>query len=229
MTLRGQADRAQRDADFEAASRLMYGEIPALERELAEATAQARQRGRGGRPPAASTPRPAPWSRKRSARTTSPTWSRPGPASRPGACSRARPASCSDGGRAGQADRRPGPGRAGRLRRRPPVPGGHRRSRPPVRLVPVPRADRRRQDRAGQGAGRLPLRRRARDEPDRHERVLRAAFGRPAGRRAARLRRVRGRRPAHRGGPAAAVLRGAARRGREGAPGSLRHPAAGAR
>jgi ATP-dependent Clp protease ATP-binding subunit ClpB len=39
--LKGQADRAQRDADFEAASRLMYGEIPALERELAEAVAAA--------------------------------------------------------------------------------------------------------------------------------------------------------------------------------------------
>ncbi|HEY2553184.1 MAG TPA: ATP-dependent chaperone ClpB [Streptosporangiaceae bacterium] len=39
--LRGQAERAQRDADFEAASRLMYGEIPALERELASATAAA--------------------------------------------------------------------------------------------------------------------------------------------------------------------------------------------
>ena len=39
--LKGQAERAQRDADFEAASRLMYGEIPALEYELAEATAAA--------------------------------------------------------------------------------------------------------------------------------------------------------------------------------------------
>jgi ATP-dependent Clp protease ATP-binding subunit ClpB len=39
--LKGQAERAQRDADFEAASRLMYGEIPALERELAAATAAA--------------------------------------------------------------------------------------------------------------------------------------------------------------------------------------------
>ena len=29
--LKGQAERAQRDADFEAASRLMYGEIPVLE------------------------------------------------------------------------------------------------------------------------------------------------------------------------------------------------------
>ena len=37
--LKGQAERAQRDADFESASRLMYGEIPALERELAQAAA----------------------------------------------------------------------------------------------------------------------------------------------------------------------------------------------
>jgi ATP-dependent Clp protease ATP-binding subunit ClpB len=37
--LKGQAERAQRDADFEAASRLMYGEIPTLERELAAAAA----------------------------------------------------------------------------------------------------------------------------------------------------------------------------------------------
>jgi ATP-dependent Clp protease ATP-binding subunit ClpB len=37
--LRVQAERAQRDADFTTASRLMYGEIPALEREVAAATA----------------------------------------------------------------------------------------------------------------------------------------------------------------------------------------------
>jgi ATP-dependent Clp protease ATP-binding subunit ClpB len=37
--LRGQAERAQRDADFETASRLMYGEIPVLEREIAAAVA----------------------------------------------------------------------------------------------------------------------------------------------------------------------------------------------
>jgi ATP-dependent Clp protease ATP-binding subunit ClpB len=37
--MRVQAERAQRDADFTTASRLMYGDIPALEREVAEATA----------------------------------------------------------------------------------------------------------------------------------------------------------------------------------------------
>ncbi|GAA0322998.1 ATP-dependent chaperone ClpB [Streptomyces polychromogenes] len=36
--LRGQAERAQRDGDFDSASKLLYGEIPALEHELAEAT-----------------------------------------------------------------------------------------------------------------------------------------------------------------------------------------------
>ncbi len=48
--LRGQAERAQRDADFEAASRLMYGEIPQLERQIAEATAAAGEGGTVGAP-----------------------------------------------------------------------------------------------------------------------------------------------------------------------------------
>ncbi|MFJ9417020.1 ATP-dependent chaperone ClpB [Streptomyces sp. NPDC101227] len=37
--LRGQAERAQRDGDFDTASKLLYGEIPSLERELEEAAA----------------------------------------------------------------------------------------------------------------------------------------------------------------------------------------------
>src|SRR5450631_1147818 len=43
--MRGQAERAQRDGDFETASRLMYAEIPALERSVAEAAASAETRG----------------------------------------------------------------------------------------------------------------------------------------------------------------------------------------
>jgi len=39
--LRGQAERAQRDGDWETASRLLYGRIPELERELAAAAAAA--------------------------------------------------------------------------------------------------------------------------------------------------------------------------------------------
>jgi ATP-dependent Clp protease ATP-binding subunit ClpB len=37
--LRGQADRAQRDGDYESASRLLYGEIPQVQKELDEAAA----------------------------------------------------------------------------------------------------------------------------------------------------------------------------------------------
>jgi ATP-dependent Clp protease ATP-binding subunit ClpB len=40
--LRGQAERAQRDGDFDTASKLLYGEIPALEKEL-EAASQAEE------------------------------------------------------------------------------------------------------------------------------------------------------------------------------------------
>ncbi|MEU5438105.1 ATP-dependent chaperone ClpB [Streptomyces sp. NPDC020719] len=40
--LRGQAERAQRDGDFDSASKLLYGEIPTLEREL-EAASEAEQ------------------------------------------------------------------------------------------------------------------------------------------------------------------------------------------
>ncbi|MGH8894610.1 MAG: ATP-dependent chaperone ClpB, partial [Actinomycetes bacterium] len=42
--LRGQADRAQRDGDLTTASRLLYADIPALERELAEARAASETR-----------------------------------------------------------------------------------------------------------------------------------------------------------------------------------------
>ncbi len=111
----------------------------------------------------------------------------------------------------------------------PPVAGRARRPEPAGRQLPVPRADRRRQDRAGARADRGAVRRGQPDDPARHERVPGAAHGQPPGRRPARLRRLRGGRPAHRGGPPAAVLGGAARRDREGAPGCVQHPAAGAR
>lgn len=43
--LRTQAERLQRDGDYEGASRLLYGEIPALERDLAEANEAEAARG----------------------------------------------------------------------------------------------------------------------------------------------------------------------------------------
>ncbi|MCO6010153.1 ATP-dependent chaperone ClpB [Actinoallomurus purpureus] len=42
--LRGQAERAQRDGDLETSARLMYGEIPVLEKQLAEASEAAEAR-----------------------------------------------------------------------------------------------------------------------------------------------------------------------------------------
>ncbi len=47
--LTGQAERAQRDADFETASRLMYGEIPQLEKQIAQAAAAAGAEDSGDR------------------------------------------------------------------------------------------------------------------------------------------------------------------------------------
>ncbi len=84
---------------------------------------------------------------------------------------------------------------------------------------------RRRQDRAGPHARRVPVRRRGRHGADRHVGVHGEALRVAAGRLAARLHRLRRGRPAHRGRAAQAVQRAPARRDREGAPGRLQHPA----
>ena len=94
-------------------------------------------------------------------------------------------------------------------------------------LLPVRRADGRRQDAARQGAGRVHVRRRGRARADRHERVHGEAQRQPPDRRSAGLRRLRGRRPAHREDPPPAVRGRAARRNREGPPGRVQHAAAG--
>ena len=96
----------------------------------------------------------------------------------------------------------------------------------PDRLVHLPRPLGRRQDRARAHARRVPLRRRGRDDPDRHVRVHGEARGLAPRRLASRLHRLRRGRPADRGGAAQALLRAAARRDREGPPGRLQHPAA---
>ncbi len=92
------------------------------------------------------------------------------------------------------------------------------------RQLPVRRADRRRQDRAGPPARADP---RHRVHPLRHVRVHGEARRVAADRRAAGLRRLRGRRPADRRDPQVAARRAAARRDREGASGHVQHPAAG--
>ncbi len=67
-----------------------------------------------------------------------------------------------DGRQAAPARGRAGRGRAPRLRRHPPLARRPFGSEPPLRLVPVPRPHGRRQDRAMQGARRVPLRFRGR-------------------------------------------------------------------
>ena len=96
----------------------------------------------------------------------------------------------------------------------------------PDRVVPVPRPDRCRQDRARAHARRLPVRRRAGDGAHRHVGVHGEALGVAARRRAARLRRLRRGRPAHRGGPPPPVRGDPARRDREGAPRRVQRPVA---
>ncbi len=127
--LRGQAERAQRDADFEAASRLMYGEIPALEAELAEASAQAAEEGNAGDGQKSAIPESAPMVKEEvgpdDVADVVSSWTGI-PAGRL-LEGRDRQAAA-DGGRAGQAARRAVPGGPGRVGRGAPVPG--RRLRP---------------------------------------------------------------------------------------------------
>ena len=90
--------------------------------------------------------------------------------------------------------------------------------RRPIGGVPAGRPERRRQDRDGADAGRHALRRRAEHGHHQHVGVSGGAHRLRAEGFAARLRRLRRGRRAHRGGAPQAVLRRAARRDREGPP-----------
>ena len=107
-----------------------------------------------------------------------------------------------DGGGAAQARHQPGEGDLGDLARDPPLARRAQEPEPAGRQLRVPRPDRRRQDRAGARAGELPVRQRPRAHPLRHVRVHGEALGLEADRLAARLRRARRGRPAHREGEA---------------------------
>ena len=196
--LRSEADRYQREGDLAKASEILYGQIPALEKQLEAANAAESdvQAVAGEEPMVREEVGAEEIADVVEAWTGIPT-------GRLLEGETAKLLRMEDGHRR-TADRPAGRGQ-GRVRRGTPLPGRHRRPRPADRIVPVPRSHRRRQDRAGEGAGRLPVRRRAGDGPHRHERVLREAQRRPARRAPARLRGLRGGRPAHRGGAAPAV------------------------
>ena len=149
-------------------------------------------------------------------------------AGRQDAGGRARQAAA-HGGRHRRARGRAARGRACRGDRRAPRARRHPGSQPADRLVHVPGANRRRQDRADEGAGLVPVRRRDGTAAHRHVRIHGEALGRPAHRRAPRLRRLRGGRRADRGGAAPALPGVAVRRDREGASRRVQRAAAGAR
>ena len=134
-----------------------------------------------------------------------------------------------DGRRARQARRRSGRSRQSGFDRCAPCARRLAGSEPADRFVHVLRPDRRRQDRADQGAGAVSVRRRTRAHPHRHVGIHGKAFGGAAHRRAARLCRLRRRRCAHRSGAAAALSGRAVRRDRESPSGRLQRAAAGAR
>ena len=101
-------------------------------------------------------------------------------------------------------------------------------SESPARQLHLPGPDRRRQDGAGARAGRVHVRRRARDDSHRHVGVPGEAHRVAHDRRAAGIRRLRRGRPAHRGGAASSLRGGAVRRDREGPSRSAERAAAAA-
>ena len=82
-----EAERAEREADLQRAAELRYGEIPELEKKLAESESAEREQG------ADAEHRRRCSSKRRSTPTTSPRSSRAGPGSPSAACSRAKPRS----------------------------------------------------------------------------------------------------------------------------------------
>ena len=170
---RTELERAQRGGDWSRAGELTYSAIPDLEKRLTQAEARSStEREEVGVRDVAS---------RRDALDRYP--------GREDARSRAAAAE-GHGGEARRARRRPARRGARRLARRAPRPRRAQGPEPADRLVPVPRADRRRQDRAGEGVGRVPVRRRERGHAARYVGVHGAAHGLAHDRLAAGLCRL---------------------------------------
>ena len=166
---------AQRRGEYQRAGELAYGVVPDLEKRLKDAEESERRRhGRGSGDAESRGAGGVALDRR---------------AGRQDAGGRAGQA-LAHGERAGQARRRPGGGGEGGLHRGAPRPRRPAGSEPADRLVHVPGADRRRQDRADQGARGLPVRRRDGADSHRHVGVHGEARGGPADRRASRLCRL---------------------------------------
>ncbi len=210
--LRQEAERAERNGDLQRVAEIRYGELPALEQELAE-----RERGADFEPMVKEEVD------EDDVASVVARWTGV-PVDRLLEGETEKLIHMEE--RLHAARRRPGRGRRGGGERAPSRALGPAGPEPPDRLVRLPRPDRGRQDRARPRARGVHVRRRAGHAPDRHVRVHGEALGLAARRRAARLRRLRRGRPADRGGAAAALLGGAPRRDREGPPRRLQHPPA---
>ena len=176
--VRLEIERAQRSGDYAKASELQYGRVPALEREIKERrspacrrSAVAEGRGRRGR-------------HRRCGQPLDPHSGQQAHGGR-------NPEAAEDGRAPARARRRPGRGRDRGLERDPPRARRPAGPEPAARQLPLPRADRRRQDRNGSRAGRVPVRRRACAGAHRHVGVPGEAHRLATDRRASRLRGVR--------------------------------------
>ena len=170
---RFQIEEFKRKGDFNKVAELQYGKLPELEKQLKEAQANETEQGPSrGAPQLLRTQVGAEEIAEVVARATGI------PVSQADA-GRARQAAA-DGRQAARARGRPGRGDRRGRQRDPPLALGPVGPEPADRLVPVPRPDRRRQDRAVQGARRLPVRQRGPPDPRRHERVHGEALGRAA-------------------------------------------------
>ena len=217
---RERAERAERDGELQTAAELRYGRIPALEKDLEAATGrlaelQSEQRMLKEEVDAEDI---AEVVSRWTGVPVSRGWSR---ASATSSCASRSCCASASSGRRRRSRRSPTPCAA----HAPASPTRTGRSGSFLFLGPTGVG----QDRAGPRACGVPVRRRARHDPPRHGGVRREAHRLPADRCAARLRRLRGGRPAHGAGAPPAVLRGAARRGREGASRRVQRAAAGAR
>ena len=174
--LRIELANAQRRGEFQRAGELAYGRIPELEKKLANHRGPRRPRrddgGGGDRQPH----RAGGVALDRRSRRQD--------------AGRRKGQAAEDGGPARQARGRPGRSRACRGDRGAPFARRPAGSEPPDGLVHVLGADRRRQDRADEGAGGISVQRRDRDGPPRHVRIHGEAFGVAADRRASRLCRL---------------------------------------
>ena len=211
-----EAERAERDADLERAATLRYGEIPELEKTVAEQEARLAELHRDG-----GSMLTEEVTEEDVAQVVS-KWT-------------GIPVSRLMEGEVEKLihmeerlhERVVGPGRGGGggVQRAAPLARRPLGPQPADRGLPLPRAHRGRQDGAGARAGRVHVRLRAGGGAARHVRVHGEAHGRAADRRSARLRRLRGGRPADRGRAAPPVRGRAPGRDREGPPGRLQRPA----